>query len=423
MADSNVSISFGADASNFLDGVARVSAALQTLPAGVSQVTQGVEKSSQSFAAFGAGAANALAKISEATRATASSQQDATRASLLAAQGEIAMERAALAQKSSLYMELTRLKAMSGEERLVATQAALDAEYVAEHALLDKELQIDGLRLQQRQMVLNQLEALDARYAQNSQRIMLQSVGQMVAPMDRMIGSVSSTFSSGLSGMIVGTWNFRQVLQSMARSVVAQFVRMGVDVVADWGKKQVALGALSMAGEARKNAAAQAGAAARTGVAAGEAAAGEAALLPAVMKNITVSASETFAGVFGFLAPVMGPAAAGPAAAAQGAVMSVAAFDIGAWSIPQDQLAMVHQNELIMPAAEAGAFRSMLSQQAGGGAAAPSAGDTHVHLNVNALDAGSVKNWLGNNSAQIMRAMNHAVKNGDHIGLRRLGGF
>jgi hypothetical protein len=101
--------------------------------------------------------------------------------------------------------------------------------------------------------------------------------------------------------------------------------------------------------------------------------------------------------------------------------MSVAAFDIGAWSIPQDQLAMIHRNELVMPAAEAGAFRSMLSQQANGaGARVQGGGDTHVHLNVNALDAGSVKTWLGNNSRQIMKAMNQAVKNGDHLGLRRL---
>ncbi|RAI17075.1 hypothetical protein CH337_17970, partial [Rhodoblastus acidophilus] len=105
---------------------------------------------------------------------------------------------------------------------------------------------------------------------------------------------------------------------------------------------------------------------------------------------------------------------------AQGAVLSVAAFDIGAWSIPQDQLAMVHQNELIMPAAEAGAFRSMLNSQANGGSQAQSAGDTHVHLNVSAMDAASVKSWLGANSRQIMKAMSQAVSNGDHLGLRRL---
>ena len=221
----------------------------------------------------------------------------------------------------------------------------------------------------------------------------------------------------------MGTKNFRQTLQSVTQSVVSQFVRMGVDVVGDWGKKQLALTALSVAGESQKTAAATAGAAAREGVAAGEAAAGQASILASMLKSVTASASETFAGVFGFLSPVMGPAAAGPAAAAQGAVLSVAAFDIGAWSIPQDQLAMVHRNELVMPAAEAGAFRSLLSQQANGGASGSGAqggGDTHVHLNVNALDAGSVKNWLGNNSRQIMKAMNQAVKNGDHLGLRRL---
>ena len=62
-----------------------------------------------------------------------------------------------------------------------------------------------------------------------------------------------------------------------------------------------------------------------------------------------------------------GPAAAGPAAA-EATVISVgsglvAAADIGMWQSPSDQLAMIHRNELVMPAAEAGAFRSMLSKR------------------------------------------------------------
>jgi hypothetical protein len=424
MADSNVSISFGADASDFLEGVARVSAALQTLPAGVNQVAQGVDQSSQSFAAFGAGATSVLTKIAQVAREAGASQQDLTRASMMAINGEISVERTALAEKKSLYAELTKLKVMSAGERLAATRAALDAEYASERSLLDKELQIDGLRLQQRQQILNRMLMLDAKYAQDSQKAMLQSVEQIVAPMNRTIDSMSSSLASGLTEMIAGTKNFRQVVQSLALSVESQFVRMGVDVVADWGKKQLALAAVSIAGEGQKTAAAQAGAAARSGVSAGEAAAGQASIFATMLKSITASASESFAGVFGFLAPVMGPAAAGPASAAQGAVMSVAAFDIGAWSIPQSQLAMVHQNELVMPAAEAGAFRSMLSAQANGGGKAAqggaSGGDAHLH--VHALDAQSAKSWVSNNSRQITKAMNQAMKNGDHLGLRRLGG-
>ena len=42
-------------------------------------------------------------------------------------------------------------------------------------------------------------------------------------------------------------------------------------------------------------------------------------------------------------------------------------MDIGAWNIPTDQLAMVHKNELVMPAPEAAQFRANLSAQAAGG--------------------------------------------------------
>ena len=77
--------------------------------------------------------------------------------------------------------------------------------------------------------------------------------------------------------------------------------------------------------------------------------------------------------MFGFLAPIMGPFAAGPAAAAQATVASmagaVASADIGMWQVPEDMLTLVHHNELVMPAAEAGAFRGLLSNEPPGGAA------------------------------------------------------
>jgi hypothetical protein len=54
-------------------------------------------------------------------------------------------------------------------------------------------------------------------------------------------------------------------------------------------------------------------------------------------------------------------------------------MDIGAWDTPQNQLAMVRKNELVMPAPEAGAFRSMLSGAAQGGGGS-GGGDTHNHF-------------------------------------------
>ncbi|PPQ33638.1 hypothetical protein CCR94_01110, partial [Rhodoblastus sphagnicola] len=341
MADSNVSISFGADTSGFLDGVARVSAALQQLPTGVGEASAAVEKSQQSFAAFGAGASAALAKINDMARASGASQQEVARASLVAINGEIAVEHMALAQKQALYHELTKLKIMSGGERLAASQAALDAEYASERALLQKESQLDGLRLPQRQAINNRMMQLDQHYAASSQRLMLQSVEQMVAPMNHMIDAMSSSFSHSLTGMIMGTKNLQQAMRALTTAVVSQFVRMGVDVVADWAKKQLAMAALSVTSEGQKTAAASAGAAARTGISAGEAAAGQATIFSSVLQSITASASEAFAGVFGFLSPIMGPAAAIGLIAQHGA-------EGARFGCRHDQFVLMHHGELAL---------------------------------------------------------------------------
>jgi hypothetical protein len=113
---------------------------------------------------------------------------------------------------------------------------------------------------------------------------------------------------------------------------------------------------------------------------------GVTSFIAAAVKAIAAGAGETAAGVSGFLAPVLGPAAV-PAGLAAGAAISAGAkgigmMDIGAWDIPQNQLAMVHKNELVMPASEAGAFRSLLSGAASGQGLG--GGDTHNHVwNIN----------------------------------------
>ena len=145
-----------------------------------------------------------------------------------------------------------------------------------------------------------------------------------------------------------------------------------------------------------------------------------------MIRSILSSAAETFAGVFGFLAPVMGPFAAGPAAAAQASVASmagaVASADIGVWRAPSDMLTLIHHNELVMPAAEAGAFRSMLSDSdSPNGPRSPA---VHIHpttnLHVSALDAGSVSQWMKSNSKTMLRAIDEAVRHGSALGLKRL---
>jgi hypothetical protein len=79
-----------------------------------------------------------------------------------------------------------------------------------------------------------------------------------------------------------------------------------------------------------------------------------------------------------------------------GALGALAMFQDGAWSIPRDMIAMVHEGEMILPAEVAGRAR-------GGGAASPfpaSAGGAGLTLNVNvqALDSQDVARWANTNA-------------------------
>ncbi len=226
--------------------------------------------------------------------------------------------------------------------------------------------------------------------------------------------SVEQTFNAQLRGLMSGTQNWGATFKNVLDDLLIRFI--------EWVEASVSRYAI---GEAMKTAATTSGVAARTGAEEAGSAASMAAQGAAMIRSILSSAAETFAGVFGFLSPIMGPLAVGPAAAAQATVAgmagSVASADIGMWQVPQDMLTLVHHNELIMPAAEAASFRSMLSDGASSGG-----GAVHIHpttnFNVSALDGRSVSQWMRSNSSAMLKAVDEAVRHGARIGLRRIGG-
>lgn len=192
----------------------------------------------------------------------------------------------------------------------------------------------------------------------------------------RTFEQAGSAVSSSIMGMIEGHENLRQAAQKVLLAIIQEFIQMRIRVVADWLAGVATQTQALVAGQTLQTAAVQEGAAARTAAEQGGAAAAASANAASVLAQIIRSAGETFAGVFGFLAPIMGPAAAGPAAAAQGAVLgaAVGGFAIGSWELPSDQLAMVHKGEMIVPAGATPWAQSLMSNAAGNG------GDTHNHF-------------------------------------------
>ena len=202
--------------------------------------------------------------------------------------------------------------------------------------------------------------------------------------------SITQAFNSQLRGLLAGTTNWHTAFTNMLQDLLIKFI--------EWCETTVEHYVLA---EAMKTAATTSGVAARTSAEQGGAAASLGAQGAAMVRSILSSAAETFAGVFGFLAPLMGPLAIGPATAAQATVAgmagAVASADIGMWQVPRDQLALIHQNELIMPAGPAGALRDMLTTApdgagAGGGGSVAIHPTTHFH--VNAIDSASVASWM-----------------------------
>jgi hypothetical protein len=255
------------------------------------------------------------------------------------------------------------------------------------------------------------IEELASQSALRRQEIERNVNQQIYADYRRSFEQIGSSVSSSVTGIIAGQLRLRDAARNILLQIIQGFIQARVKTVADWLAGVAAQTAATTTGEAAKTAAVTAGVAARTGAESAGSAASSAATISSVLHSIMASAGETFAGIFGFLSPVMGPAAAGPAAAGEATVLSVAtgmaSFAGGSWSLPSDMIAQVHQGEMIVMDSNSGV-----------------AGTVHVHhatnFNVSAMDSQSVRQFLKGNAKQIMRTINESVRTGSHIGLSKL---
>jgi hypothetical protein len=434
MADADVSVSFSASVADFLSGVGEAKDALQSFSAPFSEINGQLASlgnaSSQAFSA------DRLQPYRDALAATQSLQQsfaadsaraaaaaragdeqayaDATRAAQLATSEELKILADALKQKLALYAEEARFYEISQSQKLALSQQALDQEYALELAALQKREALGEQSLAAKQRIDDMIIDATRRRDDEMTALTQSALQQQERDYQAFADSVMQAFNNQLRGLLSGAENWHAAFKSVLDNLLIKFI--------EWCETTVEHYVLA---EAMKTAATTSGVALRTGAEEAGAAASMGAQGAAMIRSILSSAAETFAGVFGFLSPLMGPFAAGPAAAAQatvaGAAGAVATADIGMWQVPQDMLTLVHHNELIMPAGEAGAFRDMLSSgTAGGGTNVAIHPTTNFH--VSALDGASVSAWMRDNASGMARAIDQAVRHGANLGLKRLSG-
>jgi hypothetical protein len=292
----------------------------------------------------------------------------------------------------------TKVAALSGSmgARITPSSGVGDASHVVQagptsgnenDAAADEKLWAEELLAYQK--FQSDKEKLDLQAAQTSQR----TWQGLMQPIQR-------AFDTSITGMILGTTTLQKAVANIAQSILAEFVNLGVKMVTNW-----------IASELAMSTATEAGAAARTAASGEGMAAGLAIKAANAIKSIATDSAQAFSGIFAFLAPIMGPAAAGPAAAGEATVMAAAsgiASAAGGWMVPSDQLAMVHQNEMILPANISQGLQNMISANGGAGAGA-------VVVNVSAIDSQDVKRFFQSNGSLLVNAVNKAMRNGSML--------
>lgn len=410
MTDANVSVNFSASTTDLESGIASAREALASLAAPIADINS-------KYASLGATLAEAHTRAMQAVQSgDNAAYADSLRAAQETLSDRINMEKAGLSELLSAYAGAARSGQVSEQERLQASREAIEQTYALELDLMNRRRDLAAGSLAQRQRIDDQIGQLERQEQGQLAQVTQQSLAEQAQAYERFGDTVTKAFNSQLSGLILGTESWRDAFRKTLAQLLIDFIEFSERMVVRW-----------IAGEAAKTAATASGSASRAAFEQAGAAASLASQGAAMIRSILGSAAEAFAGVFGFLAPVMGPLAAGPAAAAQATVASavgaVASADIGMWSVPADMLTLIHHNELIMPAAEAGAFRDLLSGVSQGGQAGANVSITPTtHFHVNAIDSGSVSQWMRANSKQMMRAVDEAVRHGAHLGLRRLTG-
>ena len=322
--------------------------------------------------------------------------------------GQITVLRRGLKEKIQILDEEAATFAITQDKKFALTEMETAKEYAAEAALLQKKLALTAGMPEKQQEVLNQMSAAYAKYTADMAALDRKSIAEQQKEWMAFLSTIESSFNSQLRGLLAGTTTWSQAFKRMLGDMIIKWIEGCETMVVRWVAAQLAITTASVTGAGARKAADAV--AATAGVATQEAGA---------FAVIMADAAKTFAGIFGFLAPVMGPAAAGPAAAGQATVAATAAsigsFAVGTSYVPQTGMALVHQGEAIIPA-EANPNNA----GSGGGSTTNNAfGGQQVSLSINAMDPSSFASLIMRNRSAFTSTLSALLAN---KGMAALGG-
>jgi hypothetical protein len=454
MADNNVQVTFGATTDELVSGVARVKDTIAGLTDGLEDINgkldrvaeqfgkafpvEGLKNSVSSMAELvavtsavkppgnGAAIAADFLGIQEAVQNTIAAYQklNATPITVNAAEAlkaQMALYHGMIKEADDAY-KLTadklgaqvRLHQISYDQETAALLSALDTRNKADQAVFTAELARAHQGTAEYQRILNAKKAADDRYLLEKQKATEKAAEEDAKQWKAAADQVAGAFNSQLKGLLAGTTSWSQAMKNISADLVLKFIQNQVKATAEFLAGKASEVAGTVTAEGAKTTATTAGAAARS---AAEVASGQTSIFAVIanaLKAIFAGAGQTAAGVSAAVAPEAGPAApaiglaAGGAIAASAAGMAVGTYDVGTDYVVRSGLAIIHQGEQIRPAVGSGPYTGKNDR----------GGDTHVALNITAMDSRSVERFFHDNAKHMIRAINNGIKSGAHLGLR-----
>lgn len=302
---------------------------------------------------------------------------------------------AALKQISELYsarekevQDKVRLGQISAAQEIAMEQQLAQQEYDIELGILEHYRELMAERPRVVQAINAQIEQLQQKHAVSMQQIEQRAAQQQYQTWNQYLSPITRAFNQSIAGMIQGTQTLHQGVNRMLQSILLSYIQMGIESAQHWVTSEII-----------KTSATTAGAAERTtveAVAAGESKAISAATAKTDITNAAAQAgAKAYQAMVGipYVGPIIAPIAAAVAFAGVEAFGGNVASASGGWDrVPADDApALLHRNEMVLPASLADRVRNMTD---GGGQAGTSGGGGNLTINLHALDARSVDQWL-----------------------------
>ena len=251
------------------------------------------------------------------------------------------------------------------EQQYLAQKYALDMQALAQEEALAKDepvklAQINAQKMEVEKQYQNQLRQLQQQAS--LQRTLVERTA---------INSISQSWSTALSQMATGQRSFTKGLQSMYMGIVNMISTALAGMIEKWMQQQLTAMILGRAIQTT------------TGIA-------------QVTSNAAIAGSAAYAATAAIpiIGPELAPAAAATAFAGAMSFAGLASAKGGWGDVPFDgAMAMLHKNEMVLPADIATPLRANLkggandNAAAGGGASGRGGGDTHIHYAPNITSA------------------------------------